>query len=146
MKRKVKRKVTEKHDRNMLILSLRVLFVSMTQLLSQALCMKTGVDHHACETTLVHSKHTAVRFLCSFETQPNSSHACAFVCPDAHDRTVCQHAGRGLSASVDSQDTFWIFSRSINAQHERSFIDVRLHLLNLPSQIARFPFNVLSVG
>ena len=87
VKRKVKRKVTEIHDRNMLILSLRVLFVSTTQLLSQALCMKTGVDHHACETTLVHSKHTAVRFLCSFETQPNSSHACAFVCPDAHDRT-----------------------------------------------------------
>jgi hypothetical protein len=23
---------------------------------------------------------------------------------------VCQHAGRGLSASVDSQDTLWIFS------------------------------------
>ena len=54
----------------------------------------------------------------------------------------------------------WILSRSINAQHDRSFIDVRLHLLNLPaglpkaakgvrewpSQIARFPFNVLSVG
>ena len=32
---------------------------------------------------------------------------------------VCQHAGRGLSASVDSQDTFWIFSRSIHAQQER---------------------------
>ena len=56
------------------------------------------------------------------------------------------HKPGAHSGCLGFMDFVDIFQKHICSAREESFVDVRLHLLNLPSQIARFPFNVLSVG